>query len=519
MEQLGLTRQLFTVGSPRREAYPNAHEQIPAIQQLRSAFYSIADALLNITEGPNGQAVVDISRQPNRFEWAKSQIGLGLLSTMDWLGQVASNIAKAHKQTLLVQSATGMMGALGVPMLHNTDFYHNPLYPLVLDTPHQEGAFSCDVAQVAAQNLCSAGVVGGGVIVECPVDSLNPGRVQINLMNPEGGLMVSPLNDNGVAESTSATTCSTIGVDVVPVAPTIPAVAPTEGSAEQIVPDYAATPGVPDVTCVENPLIGTYDVAAVIAGFRQACGVDISPDMAQKFLDATGAEGTDGLYGGASADQLALWVEQQWLRFGDQMPEATVPTSTSVQEATPLAPREICNLTDPGLEDAIVVDFSDINAMANDLYERCGIYFPDEQTLNSFITLTGVKDPNSVVEIPLELLKEYALYSGATIGPTPEAYIALPPTPALATPVAFEGVPPTPALATPIVGGEQVAPEGEGFWDLDLLDKYKNWVNGFPRETRILVNMLNILVVSMVLLGASGLFRIIRKEQRNSRNR
>jgi len=468
-----LAQQSSAIISRTRDIFEDTPEGETPRQILCNAFYGVTDALLNITQ-VDGHPVVDISRQPTRSERWKSKAGMFALTTIDWLSQASHNLYGTNKPGLIGGSMTGIASVMGVPMLHKTDFFNNPLHALVVDIPQQEGVFPCDDALNAAQSLCTSGVEGGS-IGTCGEQRFQvnhgDGELQISLLNPAGGLQGVP----------AETTCSALGVGPqevstqVPVAitqtpleSTVPVAPTSRGNTENVIPDYAATPGVPDVTCVENPLIGTYDVAAVIAGFQQACGINISPEMAQEFLKASGAGGRIDLYGSATAEQLALWAEQQWPRFmgGGQMPEATVPPSTPVQEATPLAPSEICNLTDPGLEDKIVLRTGSPEELQADLLAKCGLSLTPEQfdfiaqALELDIWVNGTQ-----ADVRLQFIKELAEVLEI---------------PVVETPMTFEGPPPT-----PVVGGGQVAPEGGqggksedggGFWntEMNLLDIWRS---------------------------------------------
>lgn len=512
MEPTLLAQQSSAIISRTREIFEDTPEGETPRQILCNAFYGVTDALLNITQ-VNGHPVVDISRQPTRSERWKSKAGLFALTTIDWLSQANHNLYGTNKPGLIGGSMTGIASVMGVPMLHKTDSFNNPLYALVVDIPQQEGIFPCVEAQNAASSLCGLGI-DSGQITYCGEQRVqinhSDGEISVALLSPAGGLLAVPAETTcsviGVASQDIATQVPVI-ITQTPLEPTVPVAPTSRGNTENVIPDYAATPGVPDVTCVENPLIGTYDVAAVIAGFQQACGINISPEMAQEFLNATGTEGRSDLYGSATAEQLAGWAEQQWPRFmGGVTPDLIAPTATNApSEVAPITPSDICNLTDPGLEDRIVLNTGSPEELQADLLTKCGLDLTSEQfnfiaqALELDIWVNGTQ-----AEVRLQFLKEMSLALG--VGQKgPEVQVTPPPTPAILTGV--EQVAP---------GGESVE-VGEGFWDLNVIESYKNWVNGFPRETRVLVNMMNILLASLSLLGVSGLIRIIRKEQRKRR--
>lgn len=392
MEPTILAQQSTAVLSRTREIFNGTHEGETPYQILQNAFYGVTDALLNITQ-VNGRPVVDVSRQPTRSERWKSKAGLFALTTFDWLSQASHNLYGTNKSGLIGGSMTGIASVMGVPMLHKTDFFNNPLHALVVDIPQQEGVFPCDDALNAAQSLCTSGVEGGSIGI-CGEQRFQvnhgDGELQISLLNPAGGLQGVP----------AETTCSALGVGPqevstqvpvtitqTPLEPTVP-VAPTSGeNPENVVPDYAATPGVPDVTCVENPLIGTFNADAVIAGFQAACGITISTDMAREFLNASGAGGRTDLYGSATAEQLALWAEQQWPRFMMEQEAGETPValpSTTIEEVTPIASTPESVTTGNGCVEPVRIEIpieligdEGLAFFRNEVLLQCGVELTD----------------------------------------------------------------------------------------------------------------------------------------------
>lgn len=493
MEPTLLAQQSSAIISRTREIFEDTPEGETPRQILCNAFYGVTDALLNITQ-VNGHPVVDISRQPTRSERWKSKAGLFALTTIDWLSQANHNLYGTNKPGLIGGSMTGIASVMGVPMLHKIDFFNNPLHALVVDIPQQEGVFPCDDALNAAQSLCTSGVEGGSIGTcgeqRFQVNHVN-GELQISLLNPAGGLQGVP----------AETTCSALGVSPqevatqvpevqtqTPLEPTVPVAPTSAGNNVTVIPDYAATPGIPDVTCVENPLIGTFDTAAVIAGFKAACGIDINTAMAQEFLDATGTAGRTELYGAADAQELANWAMQQWPRFMGGEHSQTVIT-----EVAPITPSDVCNLTDPSPEETIRLDTSSPEKLQQELLGKCGLSLTPEQ-LDFIARALGldiwVNDTSA--DVRLQFIQEMAEALGV---------------PVLGTPVAFEGPVPTPELATPGAGGDQITPEseqdvkdGDGFWDLNIMEEWKKILPGIERAFSglNLVALLSVLAVPIV---------------------
>lgn len=487
MEPVILAQQSSVVSSQLRELFPCGCEQQPStLGELKHTFFGMTNRLLNITEGPYGEAVVDIARQPNLLERSKSEVGVWILTTLDWLWQVGRNIEEANKPALVAQGATGVLAGMGVPLFYAGDMIE-PVgqNTLIMDVQQerveQQTEQPCPEALEAMRGLCAANEVNA-VIGSC----VNGGG-RFDAFIDGRGLGLAPLTDGNALQSPiQFYTCSGLGFPLGDPASVTGVVAISNGE-NNLVPstpvaavEATAPSPMGAVKCIDSWVINIETVEAVQSGVRQACvgpdgnPLEISEPLAQLFIDQSRAGGWlgDEVYAHnmvINPDDAGEFFEG-WLQGND--PGEPTPAPISMASG--------CDLDNPPAGSGIVVNFTDAQTLASDLYNQCGIQFPSVEAVNAFIQLTEIGHADPEVIIPLDVLKVLVEKSGAQVIPTP---------------VAFEGAPPTPAVSTPVPAGEQIImPGGEtpgedgGFWNMDIFKKlYKiTGVVGF-NETRFKV--------------------------------
>lgn len=359
MEPTILAQQSTAVLSRTREIFNDAHEGETPYQILQNAFYGVTDALLNITQ-VDGHPVVDISRQPTRSERWKSKAGMFALTTIDWLSQASHNLYGTNKPGLIGGSMTGIASVMGVPMLHKTDSFNNPLYALVVDIPQQEGVFPCDAAAASAAGLCTSGLEEAGQIGQCFDDATNPGRYQVNLY-PGGELTTTNLSPVGAFLSSTKTNCNAIlgaptqvevtsstseGVISQPTE-TIPAMIPTQemdGSIVECVGTFTQGSngeaiemlGVSTGRTESNP---GGDINVLKASVKAICGVDISDDAAARFLQETTSPWIVDTYP-VDASTFESWLTQH--KTSEPTPQIPTAAPTSRVEVATASPDNTC---------------------------------------------------------------------------------------------------------------------------------------------------------------------------------
>jgi len=359
VDQLELNLQQQTLGSLERGPLPDAVEQTSKTNVLRSVFYKLTDALLNISEGANG-AVVDISSQANGIEAFKTRMGVKVLSTIDWLGQVARNLYEVNKPELFAKGGTGIMLGMGIPMLHAIDMYLNTDHALVIEDPQQEGVFPCDAAAASAAGLCTSGLEEAGQIGQCTDDLANPGRYQVNLY-PGGELTITNLSPVGAFLSSTKTNCNAIlGAPTQVEVPTstteavisqptetIPAMIPTQemdGSIVECVGTFTQGSngeaiemlGVSTGRTESNP---GGDINVLKASVKAICGVDISDDAAARFLQETTSPWIVDTYP-VDASTFESWLTQH--KTSEPTPQIPTAAPTSRVEVATASPDNTC---------------------------------------------------------------------------------------------------------------------------------------------------------------------------------
>lgn len=413
MGQIELAQQSLEVRSRTEGLFNYAPEGDTPGQIFRNALYGIADAFLNIRE-VDGSACVDLSPQPNKLERRKSQAGLFVLETWDWLRQVAKNIAEANKPALFAQSVIGLPSVMGAVNLLTTDFYENPLHALVVDMPEQQGSFPCDAVQVAAQNLCTAGVVGG-VIVECLVDSLNPGRVQINLMNSDGGVLVTTFSDDGVPETNLAITCDTIGnLALQPdlsQTTTVPATAPAElqpidCSGENVTDLEGNTSEVLSLKTGRSESNPNGDINILKESIEAVCGINVSDTTAEQFLRETQSPWPTDVYN-IDASGFESWLAQY----------QSVPDAENIVGNTPIPPVVETEVSSEAAENSCLQPVrieiplnldnqAGLHFFIEEVYRLCNIALSPQQA-EAIMASRNPNLPENVHAVSIDYLQEF----------------------------------------------------------------------------------------------------------------